>query len=74
MQVVEERLTFVNAIGVLPLSIRPYVPYMPFGFFWRSSLSSILRCRKLIPESYLERNAAGDGSRTDLLSFMLSAK
>lgn len=74
MQVMEERLTIGNAIGVLPTWIRPYLPYVPFDPFWHASLASILWLRKLVTESYFEREAAGDFSRSDLLSFMLSAK
>lgn len=37
----EQRGTAANTIGVLPLWIRPYVPWIPFDSFWRSSVTSI---------------------------------
>lgn len=70
----DQRGTTVNAFGVLPMWIRPYMPHVPFDSFWRSSVTCILNIRALGKRCYEERIAHGDNNKRDLLSYMLAAK
>ena len=74
MDAMNGRLNCANALGVLPVWIKPYMKYIPFDTFWRASATSLIKIRSLVETCYNERIVSGDMERKDLMSYMLSAK
>lgn len=74
MKALEMRGMVANTLGVLPLWMRPYMPWIPFDKFWKASAQSIFTIRKLSETSTTERLETDDPELKDLLSYMLQAK
>ena len=71
---VDGRGTCVNALGALPIWLRPWMAYMPFDAFWRQQTSSMKHLKTLAVSSCTERKRLANYDRKDLLSYLLSAK
>lgn len=63
-----------NAIGNTPTWIRPYLTWIPFDDFWRTSARAIAAIKKLSESATEERISGGEVETKDLMSYMLSAK
>lgn len=69
----DQRGEVLNALGTVPLSIRPFMKYVIFDSFWYNGLRATSSMREFGTAAYYRRKE-NPGSRKDFLAFMFSAK
>lgn len=74
IQTLDTRSEVLNALGHLPLWIRPYMKYFIFDPFWYDGLRSTANLGVVGLAAYTKRAANSSSSRKDLLSFLFNAK
>jgi benzoate 4-monooxygenase len=74
IQTLDMRSEVLNALGHLPLWIRPYMKYLRFDPFWYNGLRSTANLGVVGLAAYKKRAANSCSSRKDLLSFLFNAK
>ena len=73
IKTIDARGEVLNALGTLPLWIRPWMKYNYLDSFWSNGLRATASFAQLGTAAYAERKGALD-SRKDFLSYLFSAK
>ena len=74
IQILDSRSEVLNAMGNLPLWIRPYMKYFYLDPFWYNGLRSVSNLGAVGTAAFQKRKAKSSSERKDLMSFLLNAK
>ena len=74
IKTLDTRSEVLNALGNLPLWIRPYMKYFLFDPFWYNGLRSTANLGVVGLAAFQKRTAKSNSSRKDLMSFLLNAE
>jgi benzoate 4-monooxygenase len=73
IRTIDIRGEVLNALGVLPTWLRPWMKYNFFDKFWSEGLRATSNLGKIGQEAFARRTVLS-GSREDLLSYLLAGK